>query len=99
MRGRKRKHSLEFKIEAVKRGFAEGASTGEVAAELGIDRGLLYKWRQALDGSKDHAEPEQEESVEALKAQVRRLQKDLARVRQEREILRKATAYFANESE
>ena len=97
MRGRKRKFSLEFKIEAVKRAFAEGASTGEVAEELGIDRGMFYKWRELLDESKALKRPGQKDSAATLKDQVRRLQKELERVREERDILKKAAAYFANE--
>ena len=97
MRGRKRKFSLEFKIEAVKRAFAEGASAGEVAEELSIDRGMLYRWRTELDDSKGHKAPGQKDTVVALKDQVRRLQKDLERVREERDILKKAAAYFASD--
>ena len=95
MRGRKRKFSLEFKIEAVKRGFAEGASTGEVAAELGIYCGMLYKWRTMLDGTRSSAFPALGEADACLQDQVRRLRKALERVCVARDFLKTALLYSA----
>jgi transposase len=45
----RRKHSVEFKREAVRLSREPGRKVGEVAANLGIDRGLLQRWRSEME--------------------------------------------------
>ncbi len=96
MAKKRRKYTREFKLEAVRMVVDQDRSATDVAEALGIHRSLLQTWKKALlaDGSvafpgHGRQKPEDEE--------LRALRKELARVRQERDILRKATAYFAND--
>lgn len=94
----RRKHSLEFKLEAVKQVVEHGRPVSDVADSLGINRGLLARWRSKFAAAGTvSATPVDQEQVD-LETEVRRLRRDLSIARQEREILKKATAYFAKES-
>jgi len=82
----------EFKIEAVKQVLELGYSVAEVARRLGITTHSLYAWkRQFGPDSAEHAE-----KVTAEK-EIRQLKKDLKRVTEERDLLKKAAVYFANQ--
>ena len=95
---RKRKHySKEFKIDAVKLITEQGYKVSEAARNLGIHHSSLRRWKEELETNsaqafpgKGHMSPEKEE--------LHRLRKENKRLRMEREILKKATAFFANES-
>jgi transposase len=94
----KRKHySKQFKIDAVNLVTEQGYKTSEAARNLGIHQSSLRRWKDQLtkDGSKafpgkGHMSPEKEE--------LHRLRKENERLRMEREILKKAAAFFASES-
>lgn len=93
MKGRKR-YTEEFKKDAVSQVKDRGYRVSEVAGRLGICTNSLYKW------IRKHSKPEATCSAEARQAEeIRRLNKELARVTEERDILKKATAYFARETE
>ena len=92
----RRKHSAEFKREAVRLSREAGRTVGEVAANLGIDRGLLQRWRSELESHGAEAFPGNGR-LKASDEEVLQLRKDLARAQQERYILKKALAYFAKE--
>ena len=92
----RRKHSAEFKREAVRLSREAGRTVGEVAANLGIDRGLLQRWRSELESHGAEAFPGNGR-LKASDEEVLQLRKDLARAQQERDILKKALAYFAKE--
>ena len=81
------RYSNEFKIDAVAQVTERGYSVKEVAERLGISTKSLYTWMTQF--SKPQRQTDQE-------AEVRRLKKELARVTEERDILKKATAYFAS---
>lgn len=95
----KRKHfSNQFKIDAVKLVTEQGYKVSEAARNLGIHHSSLRRWKQELetDGSKafpgkGHISPEKKELFQ--------LRKENKRLRMEREILKKAAAFFAKESE
>lgn len=74
------RHSDEFKIDAVTQVTERGYSVKEVAARLGISTKSLYTWMINFS---------QPQRVTDQEAQVRRLQKELARVPEERDILKK----------
>ncbi len=87
-----KRYTDEFKSEAVKQVLERGHSTAEVAARLGINKHSLYEWvnRRRLRGPGPASQ-----SVAAESAEVRRLRAELKRVTEERDILKKAAAYFA----
>jgi len=93
----RRKHSLEFKLEAVKQVVEHGRSISEVADGLGVNRNLLTRWKSlyASEGVVS-ATPADEKRTE-LEEEIRRLRRELSVARQEREILKKAAMFFAKE--
>lgn len=94
----RRKHSLEFKLEAVRQVVEHGRPVSEVADGLGINRNLLTRWKSLHSSSGEVTATRTDQEKLDLEAEVRRLRRELAIARQEREILKKATAYFAKES-
>jgi len=89
-----KRYTDEFKIEVVKQVIEEGHSASSVASRLGMNVNSIYNWIKKYnesDGSISAHTAEQEE--------IARLKKELKRVTQERDILKKATAYFAKESQ
>lgn len=82
--------SDEFKRDAVAQITERGYPVAEVSQRLGVSRHSLYEWkRKFAKASSGEAEKETE---------IRRLKKELARVTEERDILKKATAYFARDA-
>ena len=90
----RRKHSREFKLEAVKQVVEKGRSVSEVADGLGINRNLLTRWKTELAAEGVHAFPGNGK-VTGSDEEIRRLRRELAVAQQERDILKKAVAYFA----
>jgi transposase len=91
----RRTFTPEFKRDAV-RLVQEGKSLTEVAQNLGIARSLLQYWKKQLEEKDQKAFPGQgNASGEA--ARIRDLEKQLRDVREERDILKKALAYFADD--
>jgi len=89
------KYTREFKIEAVRLLNTSGKSGHEIEADLGIGSGSIYRWRKQL-------EAEGSEGIRAFPGNGRprdeelfRLRKELAEVKEERDILRKAVAIFS----
>ena len=82
----------EFKIEAVKQVTERGYSVAEVAKRLGATTHSLYSWLKRY-GQKS---PQQTNRVDD-QAEIARLKAELRRVTEERDILKKAAAYFAND--
>ena len=91
------KYSREFKLEAVRLAEMSDGSVASVARELGINPNLLYRWRQEFAAEGPEAFPGQG-NLTASEEEVRQLRRELARVREERDILKKAVAFFAKES-
>jgi len=88
----RRRHSAEFKVEAVRVVSEKGLSVARVAQDLGIDRSLLTKWRRELTTDPDHSFPGKGR-LKPTEEENRRLRKELEIVRQERDILKKATVH------
>ena len=88
------RYTEEFKIEAVKQVADRGHSVAEVAARLGVSGHSLYQWIKRYSKPAD-----QRQHDDGLQAENRRLKAELKRVSEERDILKKATAYFARESD
>lgn len=102
--GRKRqRYSKEFKLTAV-RLLQTGQKPGtRLAMELGIQRHLLYKWSETLNRHAGNTESvfngpgrnKLGKHHDPFKAENARLKRELARITEERDILKKAAAYFA----
>ena len=92
----RRKHSREFKLEAVKQVVEHGRPVSEVADSLGVNRNMLSAWKRVFEAEAALAFPGQGKQNE-FEEENRRLRRELAIARQEREILKKAAAYFAND--
>ena len=90
------RYTPEFKDEAVRQVTERGHPVQEVADRLGVSSHSLYKWVKAVRPSKD--ERRTDELLDAKK-EILTLRAELRRVEQERDILKKAAAYFARESE
>ncbi|MCA8961193.1 MAG: transposase [Planctomycetes bacterium] len=93
----RRKYTNEFKIEAVRQVVEHGRSVVEVSKALGIHENLLHTWKKKLTANGSVLPAEGEKSVLDLEQEVRELRKELAKVKMDREILKKATAYFAKD--
>ena len=91
MNTERRKYTQEFKQEAVTLSNQSTKSIAAVARNLGITPKLLYKWRAA---QREQAAA-QELAQSGTLAEVTRLRRELAEVRQERDILKKALCIFS----
>ena len=97
MTGKRRRFTSEFKEEAVRLVLNSGRPLAHVARELGIHENTLQNWKRVVesggeksaDGGMGHF---------SLAEENRRLRMELLRVKEERDILKKATAFFARES-
>lgn len=89
-----KRYTEEFKIEAVKQITDRGYSVQEVAERLGISTKSLYHWRDQLSGNKVVTRPKSDDSV-----RIAKLEAELKRVTEERDILKKAARYFASQPE
>ncbi len=90
--------SKEFKLEAVRLlELGQKPATG-LAMELGIARNQLYKWQKQLGKvGQEHAFRGPGRKPDEERDEVERLRAELKRVTEERDILKKAAAYFARE--
>ena len=89
---KRRKYSEEFKREAVKLVSDQQLSVAAAARNLGIHPNLLRNWIQRFESENEDASLTEEERME-----IARLRAENRRLRMERDILKKATAFFANE--
>jgi len=88
-----KRYTEEFKIEAVKQVTERGHPVAEVSGRLGVSQHSLYQWLKSYG---QPAGVRQEQQSQA--SELRRLKAELKRVTEERDILKKAAAYFAKES-
>ena len=89
------KYTLEFKLEALRQ-IAAGQSVAVVSAVLGVSGNSLHSWVKAQREGKLGGPGSKAVSAEQM--ELARLRAENARLRMERDILKKATAYFARES-
>ena len=93
---KRKTYTREFKIEAVQLSEESERPIIDVANDLGIHPNTLYKWRTQLLEDGEEAFPGHGK-MKASDEEVRRLRRELARAREERDILKKAIAFFARE--
>ena len=98
MSEKRRSYDKEFKLSAVKMITEGGMSLMQVSRDLGVNENSLHKWekdylsdQQNAFPGKGHLKPEQEE--------LRKKDREIARLTMERDILKKAIAYFAKVKE
>jgi len=92
-----RTYTKEFKREALALLKSSGKSAGQLERELGITSGMLLKWRDRYQMvSQGEGEVSLEPSdLEAAKREIKRLQRELTEVAEEREILKKVVSIFS----
>lgn len=93
----RKKYSKEFKLDAISLVLEQDYSRAEAAKSLGINTNMLSRWVKEHQRDEGRAfrgngklTPEQEE--------IRRLNEEIRRLKMEKEILKKATAFFAKET-
>jgi transposase len=92
-----RKYTEEFKLEALQLLISSGKSASQLERELGITEGMLLKWRERyLVINTATGQPGLEPSeLEAAKREIKRLERELMEVAEEREILKKVVNIFS----
>ena len=96
MRAR-RKHSREFKVEAVRLVRERGVTVAQAGRDLDVSVTLLRRWVREFAADPADAFPGQGQQ-KPEDAELTRLRREVARLKMERDILKKAAAYFAKES-
>lgn len=87
-----KQYPKEFKEGAVGLVVEQGYSVSEAAKSLGITTTLLYKWKDKIEAERSGVVLESDERDE-----LKRLRKENKELRMEKEILKKASAFFAKE--
>ena len=95
MGSKKRQFSAQFKREAVRSVLAGKKSRAQIAMELGIRADQLFKWQKQFAPSSIDATEGSSSMTEAER--IRQLEREVAILREERDILKKAAAFFAKE--
>jgi transposase len=91
---RRRRFDAQFKLDAVRLIQESDRSISDIANDLGVRRELLYKWKRELEEDPQHAFPGKGK-LKPEQDQLRQLQQELKRVTEERDILKKALAFFS----
>jgi transposase len=95
--GARRRYSREFKVEAVKLVLERRVAMAQAARDLDVHVNVLRTWVRAHRADPVHAFPGAgQQTPEA--AEVTQLRREVTRLKMERDILKKAAAYFAKES-
>jgi transposase len=90
-------YDKEFKISAVKLVVESGRSVASVARDLGISDNTLFIWKKKYLEDKTDAFPGKG-NLKPEEEEIRSLKRELAHVTMERDILKKAVAFFAKET-
>jgi transposase len=93
----RRKFSREFKLEAVRLVIERGVAVAQACRDLDVAESVLRRWMRELAGAPSSAFPGNGQQ-RAEQAEIAALKKEVTRLRAERDILKKAAAYFAREA-
>jgi transposase len=93
----RRKFSREFKLEAVRLVKDRGVAVAQAARDLDLHENVLRKWVRETSADPHHAFPGHGQ-MKPEQQEIDRLRKEVAKLRAERDILKKAAAYFAREA-
>ncbi|MCL2140156.1 MAG: transposase [Dehalococcoidia bacterium] len=85
----RRKYDAEFKKNAVKLSYASTKTIKAIADDLGVTEGMLYRWRQRYTAQGGLTQ------AATLEEEVKALRLENAELKMERDMLKKAAAYFA----
>lgn len=91
-----KRYDQEFKARAIKLALSDSQSISQTATELGIKETTLYSW--VRNNRNAYVEQHGENGKDVLD-ELAKLRKENARLREEREILKKAAAFFAKEAQ
>jgi transposase-like protein len=94
---KRRKFTREFKLEAVRLIKERGVSYVQASQDLGVHVSQLRNWVKALSDDPQHAFPGHGQ-MKPEQQEIARLKREVAKLKAERDILKKAAAYFAKES-
>jgi len=94
---RRRKFSREFKLEAVRLVKDRGVAVAQAARDLDLHENVLRKWIREAGSDLQHAFPGHGQ-MKPEQLEIDRLRKEVARLKAERDILKKAAAFFAREA-
>jgi transposase len=92
-RRRRRQFSPEFKAEAVRLAESNDAPLAAIAQQLGVSRTALFRW---VEKARPHP---REPLTDDERSELGRLRREVLQLRMERDLLKKATAFFARHSE
>ena len=100
-KSRYRTYTEEFKLEALELLKSSGKNARQIERDLGITSGLLVRWRDRYQVISKEAEQAHLElsDMEAARREIKRLERRLAEVEEEREILKKTINIFSRKSE
>lgn len=93
----RQRHTKEFKLQAVELLRLGNKNATQLAMELGITRPMLYRWAEVLQDKGDNAFPGSGRLPAEQDSEVVRLRRELAKTKEELEILKKAATYFAKQ--
>jgi transposase len=93
----RRRFGREFKLEAVKVVRERGVSVAQAARDLDLHENLLRKWVKDFGADPQHAFPGQGQ-MKPEQLEIERLRREVQKLKAERDILKKAAAYFAREA-
>jgi transposase len=91
---KRKSYDKEFKISAVKLVLESGRSVEKIASDLGISSNTLFNWKKQYMEDNQNAFPGKG-NMKPEEAELRRKDKEIAMLKMERDILKKAIAYFA----
>ena len=93
---RRRSYDQAFKLEAVRLVLEEGRKASEVERQLGIGKNIVARWVRQFTDDPQHAFPGKGQ-LKPADQELRELRRELQRVKQERDILKKAVAIFSED--
>ena len=93
----RRRFSREFKLEAVKLVRERGVSVAQAARDLDVHENVLRKWVKEFAADPQQAFPGQGQ-MKPEQLEIERLRREVQKLKAERDILKKAAAYFAREA-
>ena len=96
MKQNRKKYDTAFKVEAIRLVIEEGRKISEVEHNLDISRGTLARWIREKKVDPEEAFPGKGR-LKAKDEEIRRLRLELKRTQEERDIIKKALAYFAED--
>jgi transposase len=96
MMGQRKAYTREFKLEAVKLIRDRGVSFAQASRDLGVHPNVLRKWASDYEADPGQAFPGQGQ-MKPEQAEIERLRREVTKLKAERDILKKAAAYFAKD--